>query len=83
MEHSTDISVGPVSAISDTLYNTPVQKTAADITKKALVLLPRRLEDTGAQIIGTVHNEIKPDYVFPLLPMLFQPPDLYCCFLKC
>jgi len=35
-----------------------VQGTAADITKKALGLLPRRLVDTGAQIIGTVHDEI-------------------------
>jgi len=41
-----------------TLYNTPVQGTAADITKKALALLPQRLADTGAQIIGTVHDEI-------------------------
>ncbi|MGO8944225.1 MAG: DNA polymerase [Syntrophobacteraceae bacterium] len=40
------------------LYNTPVQRTAADITKKALGLLPQRLADTGAQIIGTVHDEI-------------------------
>ncbi len=40
------------------LYNTPVQGTAADITKKALSLLPQRLEDTGAKIIGTVHDEI-------------------------
>jgi len=40
------------------LYNTPVQGTAADITKKALGLLPKRLADTGAEIIGTVHDEI-------------------------
>ena len=40
------------------LYNTPVQGTAADITKKALALLPHRLADYGAKIIGTVHDEI-------------------------
>jgi DNA polymerase-1 len=40
------------------LLNTPVQGTSADITKKALGLLPQRLADTGAQIIGTVHDEI-------------------------
>jgi DNA polymerase I-like protein with 3'-5' exonuclease and polymerase domains len=39
-------------------YNTPVQRAAADITKKALGLLPPRLVDTGAKIIGTVHDEI-------------------------
>jgi DNA polymerase-1 len=48
----------PVLPISDTLYNTPIQGTAADITKKALALLPQRLADTGAQIIGTVRGEI-------------------------
>jgi DNA polymerase-1 len=48
----------------DPLYNTPVQGTAADITKKALALLPQRLADTGAQIIGTVHDEI-----------IFEVPD--------
>jgi DNA polymerase-1 len=40
------------------LYNTPVQGTAADITKKALGLLHQRLEGTEAKIIGTVHDEI-------------------------
>ncbi|SPJ16325.1 DNA polymerase (fragment) [Syntrophobacter sp. SbD2] len=40
------------------LYNSPVQGIAADITKKALSLLPQRLADTGAKIIGTVHDEI-------------------------
>jgi DNA polymerase I-like protein with 3'-5' exonuclease and polymerase domains len=44
--------------LQDTLYNTPVQGTAADITKKALALLPQRLADTGSRIIGTVHDEI-------------------------
>ena len=40
------------------LLPTGVQGTAADITKKALALLPQRLADAGAQIIGTVHDEI-------------------------
>ena len=44
--------------LQDTLFNTPVQGTAADITKKALGLLPLRLAHTGAKIIGTVHDEI-------------------------
>ena len=40
------------------LLNTPVQGTSADITKKALGLLPQRLLHVGARIIGTVHDEI-------------------------
>ena len=40
------------------LVNTPVQGTSADITKKALSLLPHRLANTGGRIIGTVHDEI-------------------------
>jgi DNA polymerase-1 len=36
----------------------PVQGTSADITKKALNSLARRLKDTEARIIGTVHDEI-------------------------
>jgi DNA polymerase I-like protein with 3'-5' exonuclease and polymerase domains len=44
--------------LQDTLYNSPVQGTAADVTKKALGLLPQRLADTGSRIIGTVHDEI-------------------------
>jgi DNA polymerase I-like protein with 3'-5' exonuclease and polymerase domains len=48
----------PVLAVSGRLYNTPVHRTAADITKKALALLPQRLADTGAKIIGTVHDKI-------------------------
>ena len=40
------------------LLNTPVQGTVADITKKALSLLPQRLAGTRARIIGTVHDEI-------------------------
>jgi DNA polymerase I len=47
-----------VFQFQDTFYNTPVQGTAADITKKALGLLPQRLANTGARIIGTVHDEI-------------------------
>ena len=35
-----------------------MQGTSADITKKALGLLPQRLANTGAWIIGTVHDEI-------------------------
>jgi DNA polymerase-1 len=38
--------------------NSIVQGTAADITKKALALLPSALAGTGAKLIGTVHDEI-------------------------
>jgi DNA polymerase I-like protein with 3'-5' exonuclease and polymerase domains len=48
----------PLAAKLTELLNTPVQGTSADITKKALGLLPHRLADTGARIIGTVHDEI-------------------------
>lgn len=40
------------------LYNTPVQGTAADISKIALGMLVDKLKPTGAKIIGTVHDEI-------------------------
>lgn len=40
------------------LLNTPVQGTAADITKAALAKLPTMLKETGARLIGTVHDEI-------------------------
>jgi DNA polymerase-1 len=40
------------------LYNTPVQGTAADITKLALAWLPQALVGTDARLIGTVHDEI-------------------------
>jgi DNA polymerase I len=40
------------------LLNTPVQGTAADITKAALAKLPTALKETGARLIGTVHDEI-------------------------
>jgi hypothetical protein len=33
-------------------------RDAADITKKAPALFPQRLVDTGAKIIGMVHDEI-------------------------
>jgi len=35
-----------------------VQGTAADIMKKALVLLSRRINGTGAIMVGFVHDEI-------------------------
>jgi len=40
------------------LCNTPVQGTAADITKKALGLLAGRLKGTNIYIVGIVHDEI-------------------------
>jgi DNA polymerase I-like protein with 3'-5' exonuclease and polymerase domains len=40
------------------LLNTPVQGTAADITKAALAKLPTALKETGARLIGTVHDEV-------------------------
>ena len=40
------------------LLNTPVQGTAADIIKKALALLPTKLQVTGSKIIACVHDEI-------------------------
>ena len=40
------------------LYNTPVQGTAADITKQALALLPQALEGTDSKIIGVIHDEV-------------------------
>jgi len=41
-----------------TRLNTPVQGTAADILKIALGKLPGALRGTGAQIVGTVHDEV-------------------------
>jgi len=38
--------------------NTPVQGTAADITKQALARLPSALQDHDAKLIGVVHDEI-------------------------
>ncbi len=46
--------MGPVWGVSGPLYSTPVQGTAADITKNALALLPSRLDVTGARILGTI-----------------------------
>ena len=40
------------------LCNTPVQGTAADITKKALGLLAGRLKGTDTYLIGVVHDEM-------------------------
>lgn len=40
------------------LLNSPIQGTAADILKKSLVLLSKRLIGRGAKIIGTIHDEI-------------------------
>jgi DNA polymerase I len=39
------------------LVNTPVQGTAADAIKQALILLNKRLPD-GAHVIATIHDEI-------------------------
>ena len=59
IEHVSNRSTGPVLGnYKDVLCDTPVQGTAADITKKALAVLIQRLADTGAQIIGTVHDEM-------------------------
>jgi len=40
------------------LFNTPVQGTSADITKKALCLLYDRSRNTGIRIVGCIHDEI-------------------------
>lgn len=40
------------------LLNTPIQGTAADITKAALAKLPIALKEIGARLIGPVHDEI-------------------------
>ena len=40
------------------LLNTPVQGSAADVTKRALSLLSREVKNTGVKIIGCVHDEI-------------------------
>jgi DNA polymerase I-like protein with 3'-5' exonuclease and polymerase domains len=40
------------------LFLTPTQRTAADVKKKALALLPRRLTYSGAKINGPVNDEI-------------------------
>jgi len=46
------------SSVLSALCNMPVQGTAADIVKKALGLLVRRLKGTDTYIIGVVHDEI-------------------------
>jgi DNA polymerase-1 len=40
------------------LLNSTVQGSSADITKKALGILPGKLVGTGTKIIGTVHDKI-------------------------
>jgi DNA polymerase I-like protein with 3'-5' exonuclease and polymerase domains len=40
------------------LFNTPIQGTAADIMKQAMVMLYPFLENTDIHIIGTVHDEL-------------------------
>jgi DNA polymerase-1 len=40
------------------LLNAPVQGTAADIAKQALILLGERIAGSDGKIIGTVHDEI-------------------------
>ena len=40
------------------LSNTPVQGTAADIAKKALGLLAKRLENSNTYIVGVIQDEI-------------------------
>ena len=40
------------------LLNTPVQGTAADIIKKALILIHNRLPGTGSRLFACVHDEI-------------------------
>ena len=40
------------------LSNTPVQGTAADIAKKALGLLVKRLNSEDTHIVGVIHDEI-------------------------
>jgi len=53
----------PISAIS--LHSTTrLFKVELQTSKKAPALLPQRLADTGAKIIGTVHDEI-----------IFEVPD--------
>jgi len=40
------------------LLNSPIQGTAADIIKEALVSLTREIENTDYKIVGCVHDEI-------------------------
>lgn len=40
------------------LLNAPIQGTASDILKGALVLLHEKLNDTGSKIIACIHDEI-------------------------
>jgi len=40
------------------MYNTPVQGTSADITKKALSMLYDRSKKNGIKVVGCIHDEI-------------------------
>jgi DNA polymerase-1 len=40
------------------LLNTPIQGTSADITKKALGILPEKIKGLDIKLVGTVHDEI-------------------------
>ena len=42
----------------NSLYNYPVQGTAADGFKLALILLDEKLKDTDAQIVHILHDEV-------------------------
>ena len=42
----------------NSLYNYPVQGTAADGFKLALILLDEKLNDTDAQIVHILHDEV-------------------------
>jgi len=40
------------------MFNTPVQGTSADITKKALCILRDRSRNNGIKVVGCIHDEI-------------------------
>ena len=48
----------PERPVITELFNTPIQGTAADIMKQAMVMLYPFLENTDIHIIGTVHDEL-------------------------
>jgi DNA polymerase I-like protein with 3'-5' exonuclease and polymerase domains len=57
------------------LYNTPVQGGAADLIKRALMVLPQALQGTGAVIVGTIHDEIlveAPDACAPAVASILK-----------
>jgi DNA polymerase-1 len=45
-------------ALLPELLNTPVQGTAADIIKKALIIIQKRLQGTESRLFACVHDEI-------------------------